>query len=297
MIIWLLGIVVAVFAHPVYADTDGNNNPLSSYVLDDYTYGQYLFAQRDYYRAISAFKRSLYFNRGKVSTEEINYRIALSYFAAERYDKAVGAFHSFREEFPNSTFRGMADLYIGRSWDISGNRELARNIFTRVIDENGDAADDVTLALAWSYAQDRKWKETVEVFDQLKLEFPESEFAQISAESSADIKNSSVQRKSVWLAAVLSVMPGGGQLYAGRYADAFNSLLIIGVSAGLAVKGSNLNSGLTRASLFIGTSFYVGNLYGGINAALQYNKEKEEALIQRIGYRLRSTSFFNFLQQ
>jgi hypothetical protein len=79
-------------------------------------------------------------------------------------------------------------------------------------------------------------------------------------------------RRFPWLAGLLSVVPGGGHLYAGRPADGARSLLINGALGGLTVLSLVLGTGWLAALFGVVTlAAYAANVYGGVNAALQYN--------------------------
>ncbi len=79
--------------------------------------------------------------------------------------------------------------------------------------------------------------------------------------------------RSPWLSAVMSgFVPGAGQLYSGRYMDAF--LSIVSVAAPLTGGVFLLRSGrkqLAGTLFFFSAVFYGGNIYGAWNAAEYHN--------------------------
>ena len=87
------------------------------------------------------------------------------------------------------------------------------------------------------------------------------------------------KRKSPVIAGLLSIVPGMGKLYSGRKRDACFSVSIIPLFAGLTYYYYTEKQYYT-AGLFgiITTVFYAGEIYGGVNSAIRYNKyisEKE----------------------
>lgn len=87
-----------------------------------------------------------------------------------------------------------------------------------------------------------------------------------------------------WLGAALSIVPGGGQAYAGQWMDGISSLLLVGIAGFEAYRlfhkrgpDNILAWGLAGLS----GSFYIANLYGGQRAVKRYN-ERQDARIQQV---------------
>jgi tetratricopeptide (TPR) repeat protein len=100
------------------------------------------------------------------------------------------------------------------------------------------------------------------------------------------------KRRSPWLSAGFStLLPGAGQAYCGRWADAWQSLSITGIFAAAAVyygffshdttAGNTIKIAVTAS---LGGLFWLGNIYGAANAALDYNdyekRKKDEQFAQ-----------------
>lgn len=92
-----------------------------------------------------------------------------------------------------------------------------------------------------------------------------------------------VKRRSPGFSAGLStVLPGAGQAYCGRWGDAWQSFSVTGLFMGAAAyyfffsadtTSGNTVKGVVTASL--GGLFWLGNIYGAANAALDYNEYEE----------------------
>ncbi len=90
-------------------------------------------------------------------------------------------------------------------------------------------------------------------------------------------------RRSPWLAGFLSVLPGAGHCYAGRIDDGIYSLLVVGTASLLAwYYHDRAEIAKFAGCLCAGIVFYGGSIYGGINAAQNYNQAENEAYLQRI---------------
>jgi hypothetical protein len=82
--------------------------------------------------------------------------------------------------------------------------------------------------------------------------------------------------KSPALAAVLSIVPGMGKIYAGRKHDGFTSLMVVSATAFVAYR--MFDQGGVRSVPgwlygFLSCGFYLGNIYGGYQAVKEYNKK------------------------
>ncbi len=86
--------------------------------------------------------------------------------------------------------------------------------------------------------------------------------------------------KSPLLAAGLStVVPGLGKVYTKNYGDALMALLFTGLNVWQAWRGFSKNGVKSvRGWIFagIGTSFYLGNIFGSAKAAKRYNKKLDD---------------------
>ncbi len=100
-------------------------------------------------------------------------------------------------------------------------------------------------------------------------------------------------RKSPALAGTLSaVLPGSGQLYAGRSADALVALLTNGVLIGGTWSALHNEEDVTAGALaLLAVGFYTGNIYGGINAARQRNHSINERAMNETRGLLRDRRF------
>ena len=85
------------------------------------------------------------------------------------------------------------------------------------------------------------------------------------------------------LAGVLSVIPGAGQLYCGRYKDALSAFIVNGGLIWAAVESfdNELYALGTTISIF-GFGFYTGNIYGAITSAHKYNQVQTQKYIRQL---------------
>lgn len=89
--------------------------------------------------------------------------------------------------------------------------------------------------------------------------------------------------KKVALGALFALLPGGGHLYCKRWGDAVFSFLVISGGTGLSYYYHSRDQDL-KFSLALTTTliFYLGNIYGGINAVRNYNYYQNEKYLKAI---------------
>ena len=93
-------------------------------------------------------------------------------------------------------------------------------------------------------------------------------------------------RKSPTLAGVLSALvPSSGKLYVGRKSDAIVSLVLLGSSGWISYRGfrdDGIDSIKGWSFAGISSIFYLGNIYGSVGAAQNYNRSARADLDQQL---------------
>ncbi len=115
-------------------------------------------------------------------------------------------------------------------------------------------------------------------------------------DSAISVLTAPLDSRSPWLSAGFStVLPGLGQAYCGRWGDAWQSFSLVATFAGAAAyyaffskDTSSANTTKIIVTASIGGLFWLGNIYGAANAALDYNdyqqlkqKERLKVLVRR----------------
>jgi putative component of membrane protein insertase Oxa1/YidC/SpoIIIJ protein YidD len=77
-----------------------------------------------------------------------------------------------------------------------------------------------------------------------------------------------------------ALLPGSGQIYAGRTADGIMAFLVNGTLIGGALVAAHNEEDVTAITLgVVAVGFYAGNIYGAVNAAHLYNEERRAAFL------------------
>ena len=197
--------------------------------IKQFTFAESLFNEGDYYRAITEYKRFIFFYPGNDIVEKSAFRIAESYYKAKRWTEAVDAFNAFSIKYPTSNMaiealylKGMAEKELKR-------HEKALSTFQEIIvkaksKEYGDKAIYQSALILLEMGDYRKAKQTFSLV-------PEGS----ALASSAHIMTTGLERmdeipqKSPTTAGTLAaILPGAGHLYTERYRDAFVDFLLNG---------------------------------------------------------------------
>ena len=105
-------------------------------------------------------------------------------------------------------------------------------------------------------------------------------------------RSAAIPRKSPFLSGLFSgLVPGLGKAYTGQWKDGLFSLVFVAANAVGAYRGfsqQGTGSALGWITAGIGTAFYVGNIYGSVKAAQQYNHLQEKAYHQDVESYLRT---------
>ena len=91
LIVCVIFSTVLCFIPSAVRAVEGQGNPSAR----QFSFAEALLAEGDYYRAITEFKRFVFFFPKDVLVEKSTFRIAESYYQAKRWSEAVDAFSAF----------------------------------------------------------------------------------------------------------------------------------------------------------------------------------------------------------
>jgi tetratricopeptide (TPR) repeat protein len=235
-----------------------------------------LLGEGDYFRAITEFKRFLFFFPQSGQADEARLGIAESLLAAGRLEEACAAFEEFRKLRPEGPEadrallgQALALLKQGRRQE---GRELLRGLF------KGGLRSRAQLELAFSLAEEGEWARAKEELSRVSEPGPELE-RRLTALSEGE-----AGAKSPAAAGLLSaLLPGAGQFYCGRVRDAGLALLVNGLFIwGAAEAGSRDNWPLAAGLGLIEMAWYGGTIYGAVNCAYKHEQDEARRLRERL---------------
>ncbi len=276
--IFVLIFFISSFAFPQEKNSAGRIDLFSLSNLK--RFGDYLFCQRDYLRAIEQYRLYL----AKASNDTIDFKIGLAYSRMADFNKAAGQFNSIKT---NSPFYSNAKLEAMRSLFQAGELTSFRNSFkelkTDLPDYNGASA---LYNFSFLFSEDSLP--------------PEKKFLDaFSKDDYVNVKNfyewkENPPDKSPVTAAVLSaIIPGAGKFYTHKYADGIWAFIASVGFAYLSYDNFHAEHKL-RGWLFGGLAvgFYAGNIYGSAASAQIFNAKIHFDFVNDLKAFLDSRNYF-----
>lgn len=253
-------------------------------------FADYLYQQGDYLRAVGEYQRYLFYK--PQDSEVIRYRIALCYRLGGKTEQAIQIFETFLQESPNSELASSTYYQIGVSYFLMEKYGKSVNYLDRSLPQITDVryrAESQQL-IGLSYLKQKRWFEAERIFNALQgsdvLEVREK--AVIHSKYAA--QGAKLPTRSPLLAGFLStIVPGAGRAYTGRFGDALNSLLTVGLTGWQAYDGFRRDGFSSVKGWTLGTLssiFYVGNIYGSVISARVFNRHVADEFLATLSIEL-----------
>jgi TolA-binding protein/TM2 domain-containing membrane protein YozV len=257
---------------------------IETHVIDaekQFSFAETLFAEGDYYRAISEYKRFAFFFPENKLVETCHYRIGESYYRAKRWQEAQGAFTTFITKYPASPMipgalylKGMTEKQLRRYMD-------ALSSFEGVIkSKSNEFADKAVYQSAFVHMEMEEWQKARET---LSLVPKDSRlFGSASFIASELLHIDDLPSKSPAMAGTLAaILPGAGHLYTDRPTDALVAFLLNGTFIFGAVELFRHENYVAGGIMtFFELGWYTGNIYSAVSSAHKYNKRMREDFIE-----------------
>jgi TolA-binding protein len=261
-----------------------STNPLMILNADkQFEYAQDLFSAKDYLTAAVEFKRFVYFFPKDPRVESAMYRIGMCHFLGRHYREAISAFEKLTEqyfdtEYSIKSYYRISEAYINLKAFDQALIDL-NNLVT--ITHNEDARDEAYYRIGWIYIETASWDQARRYFSKISAKNRRKfKLEKLSAELE---KETAIPKKDPKLAGFLSIVPGAGYLYCGRYQDALIAFLLNGGLMYAAYESFDKGlSALGGVISFVEFGFYSGNIYGGVSSAHKYNRRKTGQFIQHL---------------
>ena len=277
-------IVLAVFAAIlIFIVTAGGVQAVEVEADTQFDYAEHLFSNKDYMSAVNEYRRFIFLFPQDDRIEPAMYQIGLCYLSMGQFDLAIQSFLSIIDTFQESTYVVQAYLGIGDAYLKLGQTGSAiTNLHSlATISDDPDIRDEAYYRIGWIYLETAQWERAAAYFD--KISPKNSEKYQLENLAESLEKKSSPPKKRPGLAGMLSIVPGGGYLYCGRYQDAFMAFLL---NAGLIYAAYEAFDhelyALAGVISFVEFGFYSGNIYGAVSSAHKYNRTKDRKFIDHL---------------
>ena len=252
-------------------------------IQKQFEYAENLFKEGDFYRAITEYKRFIFFFPQERIAEKCYFMICKSYFKAKKWAESIDALKVFTVKFPHSLMLNDALYFKGVAEKNLKNYDDAFSTFDDIIKTSfGEYRNKAIYQSALVLVDMEEWKRAEETF----LKIPEESILFSAARaSSSELENiDSLPKKSPATAGALAaVVPGAGHLYTERPRDALVAFLLNGAFILAAVELFNDENYVAGGVVtFFEIGWYTGNIYSAVSSAHKYNKRVKGKFLKNI---------------
>jgi tetratricopeptide (TPR) repeat protein len=252
-----------------------------SLVIDadrQYRYAQSLYDRGAFTEAIQEFGRFIYFFPNDFRISRANYLLGMAHFKARQYPDAVRVFAALADKGKDTGLKSKAVFMLSRSHARQGMIEQAMLDLHKLIADTTDpnVIDRAHYELGWLHVDQGQWETARRSFGRISREHQPR--YQVEDLNDALSRHDQIRTRNPVTAGILSIIPGGGQMYCGRYQDALAAFLI---NAGLMLSAweafDNELYALGGVISFVEFGFYSGNIYGAVSGAHKFNRDHNDA--------------------
>ncbi|GBC64055.1 hypothetical protein DENIS_5056 [Desulfonema ishimotonii] len=252
-------------------------------------FAEHYFSAGEYEKAVAEYERFIHFFPDDARVGQAMYQIGLAHFKAKKYQKAVDALMTLTDRIGQPGHQPASDTVYAACYLISACYEKMgtpgqsivnlRNLI--VVTDDPQVRDESHYRVGWIFLEAGEWENAMSAFGQIRQENQEKyRLKQLEAELN---RIGEIPRKSPELAGALSIIPGAGYLYCGRYYDALTALILNGgLMIGAYKAFDNDNPALGSLAAIVGIGFYSGSIYGSVSSAHKYNQDSTRRFIDRL---------------
>lgn len=228
----------------------------------------------DYFRAITEYKRYIYQSDDGDEVLYAQKKILSSFKKAGRFEDGL----EFITIFSNSSYRNTER---GKLYLLMGDRMNARTLFESI------QTDTARILAGWSYIEETDWKNSQKELQRIPntsdLFHTSSMLIQYSKNADRDIK-----KKNPLFSGVLSaIIPGTGRFYTGRTGDGIFSFITVAIpSIASYIYWRNDRKRAASIALGIASVFYLGDIYGSVVSAHEFNRFQSSQYIEKLDKQL-----------
>jgi len=252
---------------------------------DQFAYAERLFSQEDFLPAADEYRRFAHFFPDDPRAVRARFQIGASYAAAGRFKAAVRAFKRLAgspvpaADVWRAYFR-ISECYLALG--EAGSALMTLHNLTALADDPA-VVDEAYYRIGWIHLESASYDKAVENFQRIR---PENRRRYPLELLETSLNRGPERVKNPTAAGVLSILPGAGYAYCGRYQDALIAFLLNGGLIYAAYEAfDNELYALGAVITFVEFGFYAGNIYGAVASAHKVNRRHEQQFIQNLKQR------------
>ena len=252
-------------------------------------YANYLMDEKDYFRAISEYKKLFYFSNDIETKNECLLKISKSYLKSNKFKSSI-RFSSRLLNRPNISMDqfNKSNNYIGLCYYGLKVFPMAEDFFNKAV--SSDTTGFSLFYLALLDVEKSNYREASKKYSTISKNSISPELIKVSEQLSSDVlKGYKIKSRNSYIASFLStILPGSGQIYCKHYYDGIQSFLYVGAFAFATYasykydKKFNNNYINTYITLSITSLFHIGNIIGAERTATYYNLKQKQNLLDEI---------------
>lgn len=249
--------------------------PLTIDADSQYEYAQSRLDAGAFDEAIIEFNRFAHFFPADPRVPQAKFQTGMAHFGAGRYQAAAARFTRLTANYMDSPLDNDAFFMLSRCHARQGMIERAmldlHNLMALSVQK--DVIDRARYELGWLHVDQGHWNEAGQAFGRITSD--NRDRFQVADLTQALARSDTIPTRNPTTAGMLSIIPGGGQLYCNRYQDALTAFLINGGLIWAAWEAfDNENYALGSVISFVEFGFYAGNIYGAVSGAHKYNRDR-----------------------
>ena len=244
------------------------------------------FQKGRYLEAVTEFERFIHFFPEKPGVPEARYRIGLAFFNIGRYKEAIESFSTVIErhypsELAMKSYFRMSESFIKLD-DPGSAIRLLRHLSETAPSEL--IRDEAFYRIGWINLELGNFSQARDSFAKISRE--NRERFRLRELTSVLSKDKLFLQKDPFLAGAFSIIPGAGFLYTERYQDALTAFLLNSAFIWAAYESfESGNEALGGIVTFVGSGFYLGNIYGAVSGAHKYNRRSKRKFLEDLHLR------------
>lgn len=273
---WLLGITAA-WAAPLAIDPQ-----------QQLQYAQQLYDQEQFLRAAEEFERFAFFFPEAAERRQALFKAGRAFLQAGDPPTALKRFNALTRMEPLDPVAEDAHFMAAECHARMGNPNLAVVEMQTLIARTDDPAlrDSAYLRIGWVYIDQMDWSGARQALGRISPE-GRARFEVDSLETGL-ARADEIPSKNPTLAGTLSIVPGAGQLYCGRYEDALAALVVNGGLFLAAYESFDNDLDALGVLLSIaGLGFYTANIYGAVSDAHKFNRAHRQTFVDQLREQMR----------
>lgn len=267
---------------PAYSDEGQIKEQTPEAIL---SFADHLFKEKDFYRAITEYKRLRFFYPQSPLSRQAGLKVGLAYLEGGKLGAALSAFEDAAAQNAEDEIMWQAIYYMGEAHYRSGDYDEAARLFSRVeaADVLPELKKEATLKKGWAYVRKGEWTVASATFRTVQGTDDNEPINRLASE----LTKVELPHKSPALAGTLSaLLPGAGQLYVGRRQDAAVAFLLNAAFIAGAVDAFSKDEDAVGAILlFFEAGWYAGNIYSAVGSAHKYNRKQKNDYIHTLDRR------------